>query len=117
MNPSSACTRSRWPVAVSVPLLARSCPGKPPENRLNSAGPGIRMLTTTIKPTSGSACVGGFDVVRNPIAARSVSSVVFHDRVVDKTLTGRHPRRCLPAADRQPTRRLTPRHDTQGVPR
>jgi len=42
MNPSSACTRSRWPVAVSVPLLARSCPGKPPENRLNSAGPALR---------------------------------------------------------------------------
>ena len=49
----------------------------------------IGMLTTTIKPTSGSACLGGFDVVGNPIAARSVSSVVFQDSVVDKALTGR----------------------------
>jgi ABC-2 type transport system ATP-binding protein len=49
----------------------------------------IGMLTTTIKPTSGSARLGGFDVVRNPIAARSVSSVVFQESVVDKALTGR----------------------------
>src|SRR5712692_3595525 len=49
----------------------------------------IGMLTTTIKPTSGSARLGGFDVVRDPIAARSVSSVVFQESVVDKALTGR----------------------------
>src|SRR5512142_632999 len=49
----------------------------------------IGMLTTTIKPTSGSACLGGFDVVRDPIAARAVSSVVFQESVLDKALTGR----------------------------
>src|SRR5258708_21857312 len=49
----------------------------------------IGMLTTTIAPTAGTACLGGFDVVKNPIAARSVSSVVFQDSVVDKALTGR----------------------------
>ena len=49
----------------------------------------IGMLTTTIKPTSGSARLGGFDVTRDPIAARSVSSVVFQEPVVDKALTGR----------------------------
>jgi ABC-2 type transport system ATP-binding protein len=49
----------------------------------------IGMLTTTIKPTSGTARLGGFDVVQNPIAARSVSSVVFQESVVDKALTGR----------------------------
>src|SRR5512142_1104444 len=49
----------------------------------------IGMLTTTIKPTSGSACLGGFDVVRHPIAARAVSSVVFQESVLDKALTGR----------------------------
>ena len=49
----------------------------------------IGMLTTTIAPTAGTACLGGFDVVQNPIAARSVSSVVFQDSVVDKALTGR----------------------------
>src|SRR6059058_1654790 len=49
----------------------------------------IGMLTTTIKPTSGSAQLAGFDVARHPIAARSVSSVVFQESVLDKALTGR----------------------------
>jgi ABC-2 type transport system ATP-binding protein len=49
----------------------------------------IGMLTTTIKPTSGSARLAGFDVASDPIAARSVSSVVFQESVVDKALTGR----------------------------
>jgi ABC-2 type transport system ATP-binding protein len=49
----------------------------------------IGMLTTTIKPTAGTARLGGFDVVKNPVAARSVSSVVFQEPVVDKALTGR----------------------------
>lgn len=48
----------------------------------------IGMLTTTIKPTSGTARLGGFDVVKNPVKARSVSSVVFQESVVDKALTG-----------------------------
>src|SRR4249919_3375042 len=49
----------------------------------------IGMLTTTIKPTSGSARLAGFDVVRDPLAARAVSSVVFQESVLDKALTGR----------------------------
>jgi ABC-2 type transport system ATP-binding protein len=49
----------------------------------------IGMLTTTIQPTSGSARLAGFDVVRHPLAARSVSSVVFQESVLDKALTGR----------------------------
>ncbi len=49
----------------------------------------IGMLTTTIKPTSGLARLAGFDVARHPIAARSVSSVVFQESVLDKALTGR----------------------------
>ena len=49
----------------------------------------IGMLTTTIKPTGGSARLAGFDVARDPVAARSVSSVVFQEPVVDKALTGR----------------------------
>jgi ABC-2 type transport system ATP-binding protein len=48
----------------------------------------IGMLTTTIKPTSGTARLGGFDVVKSPVKARSVSSVVFQESVVDKPLTG-----------------------------
>ena len=49
----------------------------------------IGMLTTTIAPTSGSARVAGFDVASEPLAARSASSVVFQDPVVDRALTGR----------------------------
>jgi ABC-2 type transport system ATP-binding protein len=49
----------------------------------------VGMLTTTVMPTGGSARVGGHDVVRQPLLARSVSSVVFQDAVVDRGLSGR----------------------------
>ena len=47
------------------------------------------MLTTTIAPTGGTARLGGFDVTKEPLAARRVSSVVFQDPVVDRALSGR----------------------------
>jgi ABC-2 type transport system ATP-binding protein len=49
----------------------------------------VGMLTTTIVPTSGRALVGGYDVVEQPLLARGVSSVVFQEPVVDRSLTGR----------------------------
>jgi ABC-2 type transport system ATP-binding protein len=49
----------------------------------------IGMLTTTIAPTSGTAALVGHDVVKRPLHARSVSSVVFQEAVVDRGLTGR----------------------------
>jgi ABC-2 type transport system ATP-binding protein len=49
----------------------------------------IGMLTTTVKPTSGSARLAGYDVGTQPLLARSVSSVVFQDAVVDGALSGR----------------------------
>jgi ABC-2 type transport system ATP-binding protein len=49
----------------------------------------IGMLTTTVKPTSGSAFVGGHDVAGDPIGTRAVSSVVFQETVLDQPLTGR----------------------------
>ncbi len=49
----------------------------------------IGMLTTTVKPTSGRARLGGMDVARDPTATRAISSVVFQDAVVDRPLTGR----------------------------
>jgi ABC-2 type transport system ATP-binding protein len=49
----------------------------------------VGMLTTTIVPTSGSAQLAGYDVVNEPLAARSISSVVFQEAVVDRTLSGR----------------------------
>jgi ABC-2 type transport system ATP-binding protein len=49
----------------------------------------IGMLTTTIVPTGGSARLAGYDVVRQPLLARQVSSVVFQEAVVDRGLSGR----------------------------
>ena len=49
----------------------------------------IGMLTTTVKPTSGSAQLAGYDVATQPLLARGVSSVVFQDAVVDGALSGR----------------------------
>ncbi len=49
----------------------------------------VGMLTTTIVPTAGSARLAGYDVRRDPLLARSVSSVVFQEAVIDRSLTGR----------------------------
>jgi ABC-2 type transport system ATP-binding protein len=49
----------------------------------------IGMLTTTVKPTSGTARLAGYDVARQPLLARGVSNVVFQDSVVDGPLSGR----------------------------
>jgi ABC-2 type transport system ATP-binding protein len=49
----------------------------------------IGMLTTTVTPSRGTARLAGHDVVRAPLAARAVSSVVFQEPVVDAALTGR----------------------------
>src|SRR6478736_1316060 len=49
----------------------------------------IGMLTTTIAPSGGTARLAGFDVVKKPLAARAVASVVFQEPVVDRGLTGR----------------------------
>src|SRR3954451_17185295 len=49
----------------------------------------IGMLTTTIAPTRGTAALAVHDVARQPLLARSVSSVVFQEPVVDRGLTGR----------------------------
>jgi hypothetical protein len=49
----------------------------------------IGILTTTIAPTGGSATLAGFDVIKRPLLARSVSSVVFQEPVLDRGLSGR----------------------------
>ncbi len=49
----------------------------------------VGMLTTIIVPTAGTARLVGHDVARSPLLARSVSSVVFQEAVVDRGLTGR----------------------------
>jgi len=49
----------------------------------------IGMLTTTVAPTGGSARLAGYDVATQPLQARSVSSVVFQEPVVDGAPSGR----------------------------
>jgi ABC-2 type transport system ATP-binding protein len=71
----------------------------------------IGMLTTTIRPTSGAAALAGFDVVKQPRAARAVSSVVFQDPVVDRALTGRRNLEIHASLWNVPAREAKPRID------
>ena len=49
----------------------------------------ISMLCTILKPTSGTAIVNGYDVVRSPSHVRKSIGIVFQDPSVDDRLTGR----------------------------
>lgn len=49
----------------------------------------IMMLTTLIRPTSGRACVAGFDVIREPNQVRLSIGYVSQELAVDDNLTGR----------------------------
>ena len=49
----------------------------------------VGMLTTRIVPTSGSATVGGYDVVREPARARRVFGVVSQANTLDQGLSVR----------------------------
>jgi ABC-2 type transport system ATP-binding protein len=49
----------------------------------------INMLTTLLRPTSGSARVAGFDISRDKDAVRRHIGVVFQEPALDTSLTGR----------------------------
>ncbi len=49
----------------------------------------IKMLTTLLHPTSGSAKICGHDVVKERDEVRSCIGIVFQDRSSDWWLTGR----------------------------
>ena len=49
----------------------------------------ISMLCTILKPTSGSATVNGFDIVREANKVRKSIGIVFQEPSVDDRLTGR----------------------------
>jgi ABC-2 type transport system ATP-binding protein len=49
----------------------------------------ISMLCTILKPTSGTAKVNGFDVVRQASLVRKSIGIVFQDPSIDDRLTGR----------------------------
>jgi ABC-2 type transport system ATP-binding protein len=48
----------------------------------------IHILATLLKPTSGSACVNGYDVVSEPAKVRSSIGIVFQAPSSDDMLTG-----------------------------
>jgi ABC-2 type transport system ATP-binding protein len=48
----------------------------------------IGILTTTVRPSSGTAIVAGHDVVREPLAARSAIGVAFQESVLDNDFSG-----------------------------
>lgn len=49
----------------------------------------IKILTTLLNPTSGTAKICGYDVVRERDEVRRCIGIVFQDRSVDRRLTGR----------------------------
>jgi ABC-2 type transport system ATP-binding protein len=49
----------------------------------------VRMLVTLLRPTGGSATVGGFDVVREPGKVRSVIGVALQEAALDPLMSGR----------------------------
>jgi ABC-2 type transport system ATP-binding protein len=49
----------------------------------------LSMLCTILKPTSGKAWVGGFDIVKEPARVRKSIGIVFQQPSVDDLLTGR----------------------------
>ncbi|HUW44695.1 MAG TPA: ATP-binding cassette domain-containing protein, partial [Dehalococcoidia bacterium] len=49
----------------------------------------IKMLNTLLKPTSGTATVAGFDVVKSPADVRKSIGYVAQDVGIDEHATGR----------------------------
>jgi len=49
----------------------------------------ISMLCTILKPTSGTARVNGFDIVKEATQVRKSIGIVFQDPSIDDRLTGR----------------------------
>ena len=47
----------------------------------------IKMLTTLLRPNSGSMTLNGFDPVTNPKAVRNSFGIVFQDPSLDEELT------------------------------
>jgi ABC-2 type transport system ATP-binding protein len=48
----------------------------------------LMMLTTLIKPTSGSGIVNGYDIIKQPDKVRKSIGIVFQDPSSDDILTG-----------------------------
>jgi ABC-2 type transport system ATP-binding protein len=49
----------------------------------------VRMLTTLLKPTAGSATVAGFDVIKDAAQVRRAIGVALQEAALDPLMTGR----------------------------
>ncbi|HWO72556.1 MAG TPA: ATP-binding cassette domain-containing protein [Dehalococcoidia bacterium] len=49
----------------------------------------ISMLCTLLRPTSGTARIGGHDIIQEPAAVRREIGIVFQDTTLDERLTAR----------------------------
>ncbi len=49
----------------------------------------IGMLCTIVRPSSGTASIAGYDVIKNPAQVRRQVGIVFQDPTLDTVLTGR----------------------------
>ncbi|MDQ3090529.1 MAG: ATP-binding cassette domain-containing protein, partial [Actinomycetota bacterium] len=49
----------------------------------------VRILTTLLRPTAGSALVAGYDVVRQADAVRRSIGVALQEAAIDPLMTGR----------------------------
>jgi ABC-2 type transport system ATP-binding protein len=49
----------------------------------------IKMLSTLLRPTSGSAQIAGYDISKSPYQVRQQIGVIFQDSTLDNRLTGR----------------------------
>lgn len=65
------------------------------ERRFGDLGPNgagkstaVRMLTTLLKPTAGTARVAGFDVAREAAQVRRAIGVAMQDAAIDPLMTG-----------------------------
>ncbi|MBI5236589.1 MAG: ATP-binding cassette domain-containing protein [Deltaproteobacteria bacterium] len=82
-----------YPGVVAVDGISMSIPSGECFGLLGPNGAGkttlIRILTTLIKPTSGSAKVGGYDVAKHSASVREVIGVIPQAMTSDLDLTGR----------------------------
>jgi len=85
-------TKKYGPKALAVSSLEIQVESREIFGLLGPNGAGktttVKMLTTLLRPTSGSAVVGGWDVVRNARTVRRVINYLPQQVTADDTITG-----------------------------